>query len=568
MRKPAIVPFPLSTFPGLSPQEGAGRLVNCYAEPLGEPSRPTGPAPQIWRGCPGLSQHAVTPQTGYRGGLLVKNLSYEVFKDTALTVDADGVINILGAFPGSKMVSIARNLAAVPDVVAVDVDNGAYKLSTGGAPAAYNGGGNLPQPNAVAFQDGYFFFTIGDNRCFASGLNALTQNALTFITVQGRADANLLRPIPFSNLLLLFTTGSFEVWQDQAIAAPAFPYGRLTIVDIGLVQHSAIAGYELGFAELLWVSQDFHVQWMSPGSLSPTDVSPPDLNRLIEKAVKAGDTLEAGCSVAGGKKFWRLSSSSWSWEINLSTKRWHERWSLNGGIYGRSRMVGGHPAFEKWICGDTQSGNLLYPDQDSYTENGAPYLFRMESGPVRDFPDATRIARADFDFVTGVGEEVGTYVMTVLGAASGTGGVVRLTVDQTAKAKTGDQAKVENVTGTTEANGIFTMTVVDANHIELQGTVFANAYVSGGTATDVTSPPEAVTPQVAISCSKDGGLTFDNPSLRALGPQGRGKLARASVKNRGLAGPQGVRWRIDITDPVYRGFKGAVMSDSPQAVAP
>jgi hypothetical protein len=54
-------------------------------------------------------------------------------------------------------------------VVAVDVDNGAYQLSTGGAPANYNGGGNLPQPNSVWFQDGYFFFTIADGRVFASG---------------------------------------------------------------------------------------------------------------------------------------------------------------------------------------------------------------------------------------------------------------------------------------------------------------------------------------------------------------------------------------------------------------
>ncbi|EJN16325.1 hypothetical protein PMI42_00002, partial [Bradyrhizobium sp. YR681] len=430
------------------------------------------------------------------------------------------------------------------------------------------GGGNLPQPNGVAFQDGYFFFTIGDNRCFASGLNALTQNALTFITVQGRADANLLRPIPFSNVLLLFTTGSFEVWQDQAIAAPAFPYGRLTIVDIGLAQPTAIAGYDVGFAELLWVSQDYHVQWMSSGSLAPNDVSPPDLNRLIERAILSGQTLEAGCAIAGGKKFWRISSPDWTWEINLSTKRWHERQSLNAGIYGRCRWVAGHPAFNKWIVGDTQSGNLLYPDNDSYSENGQPYLFRIESGPVREFPNATRIARADFDFTTGVGQEVGNYAMRVLGAAAGTGGVVRLTVDQTAKANSGDEVNVVGVTGTTEANGPHPMRVVDQNHIELTDTPFVNAYVSGGVATDISSPPEAVNPQVAISCSQDGGYSFDNPSLRSLAPQGRGDMARASVKNRGLAGPQGVRWRLDITDPVYRGLKGGTMSDNPQEVRP
>jgi hypothetical protein len=126
MPRPQPIPFPLSSFPGANPQEGAGRLINCYAEPLGESSKPSAPAQQVWRGSAGLSQHAITAQTGYRGGLIVKNLSYETFLNTAMTVDVAGAINVLGAFPGSKKVSIARNQAGAPDVVAVDVDNGAY----------------------------------------------------------------------------------------------------------------------------------------------------------------------------------------------------------------------------------------------------------------------------------------------------------------------------------------------------------------------------------------------------------------------------------------------------------
>jgi hypothetical protein len=68
--KPSPIPFPLSSFPGANPQESAGRLINCYAEPLGEPAKPSAPASQVWRGSAGLSQHALTAQAGYRGGLL------------------------------------------------------------------------------------------------------------------------------------------------------------------------------------------------------------------------------------------------------------------------------------------------------------------------------------------------------------------------------------------------------------------------------------------------------------------------------------------------------------------
>lgn len=569
MRKPAQIQFPYSSFPGANPQEGAGRLINCYVEPLGEPSQTSAPARQVWRGSSGLSQHAITAQIGYRGGLIVNNLSYETFLNEALTVDVAGNVILLGAFPGSKKVSIARNQASPnPNVVAVDVDNGAYNLATGGAPSAYNGGGVLPQPNSVCFQDGYFFFTIGAGQCYASGLNALTQNALTFITVQAKADVTLLRGIAFSGVLLLFTTGSCEVWQDAANPAPAFPYARQTVLEFGLVQSAAIAGWETGFSELLWAAQDYGVYWMSPGSLGPLKVSPSDLDRLIEAQVKAGNLIEAGCYSEGGKKFWHISSPAWSWEFNLSTRKWNERQSWKAGVYTRWRATCGHPAFNKWLVGDQQSGNLLFHDLTNYTENGSYLLYRIESGPVKEFPQQLRIARADFEFDFGVGQVTGNYQMTVLGVGAGTGGVVRLTVNGTSQARTGDEVQVVGVTGTTEANGVFPMTVVDGTHIELQGTVFANAYISGGIATDITAPPGAVNPQCAISCSKDGGLTYDTPAIRSIAPQAKTRRARASVKNRGQSGPMGVRWRIDITDPVYRGLMSATMSSNPSEVSP
>lgn len=696
MRPPVDIPFPLSSFPGANPQEGAGRLIGCYAEPLGEQAKSTAPAKQVYRGTAGLSQHnnGPTAQTGYRGGLVVKNLSYEAFLNQALTTDAAGDITLLGNLPGSKLVTIARNQAANPDVVAVDLDNGAFILNTAalanatvqatvggasfvvgdtlslqfvntaisgfpvsvvftvgagssaniiaaglnalinanavliaanltstvagavltivqqgaigngttaniaitgtgsetvtfnnpggafiggagtpgivfaGAPLAYNGNGILPQPNSITFQDGYIFFTIADGRVFATALNSLSMNALTTITCVSRSDVTLLRAIPFTGYLLLFTTGSLEIWADAANPAPAFPYARQSVLDIGLVQPTAIAGAETGFANLGWVAQDYGVWMMGTQSLAPGKVSPPDLDRLIEAQVKAGNTIEAGCRMYGGKKFWHISSPAWTWEFNLTTAKWHELWSLDNGVYGRWRAVGGHPAFNRWVCGDTLSGNLLYADDTNYTENGAPLLFRIESGPVKAFPQQLAIARADFDFDFGVGQAVGSFQMIVLGAASGTGGVVRLTVNTTSQAKSGDQAIVANVGGTLEANGTFPFNVIDANHIELIGTKFVNAYTSGGTVIDATAPAGAANPSCAISCSKNGGQTFDTPSIRSLAPQGKVKRSRASVKNKGQAGPSGVRWRIDITDPVYRGLMGGSMSADAREVRP
>ncbi len=402
---------------------------------------------------------------------------------------------------------------------------------------------------------------------FATALNTLTVNALTFVTIQSHPDVNLLRAIAYNGVMFFFTTGSLEVWQDVANPAPNFPYARINVLEYGLLQPNAIAGFETGFSLLLWVDQDYSVRFLPTASITPEKVSSPDLERLIEASFKAGDTLVAGISYFAGKKFWHLSSSTWTWQINLETMRWNERWSLQPtGIQGRWRAVAGHPAFGKILIGDMFSGNLLFLDDQNYTEVGMPQLFRLESGPVAAFPASQRIARADFLFDMGVGQAVGNFKMTVTGTQAGADGAVQLLVNDTSQAQNKDTVMVTNVGGTTEANGVWPITVINATTIELVGSVFVNAWTSGGVAVDLTSPPQAINPVCAVSTSLDGGLTWGNPLIRALGQQGRAKRSRASVKNMGLSSPMGNRWRLDVTDPVYTGFLMGTQSNDPREV--
>src|SRR3981189_3019272 len=96
---PTPIPIPLMSFPGANPQESSGRLINAVAEPLGEPSRKTGPADQVWRRQSGLSQFNLqqTGQSGYRGGLVAGPFSYETWQGNASTLDASGNVLSLGA---------------------------------------------------------------------------------------------------------------------------------------------------------------------------------------------------------------------------------------------------------------------------------------------------------------------------------------------------------------------------------------------------------------------------------------------------------------------------------------
>jgi hypothetical protein len=70
--------------------------------------------------------------------------------------------------------------------------------------------------------------------------------------------------------------------------------------------------------------------------------------------------------------------------------------------------------------------------------------------------------------------------IAISGTANNGSGLVRLTVSSTSGWATGDIKDVASVGGTTEANGTWTITVINGTTIDLQGSTYANAYTSGG----------------------------------------------------------------------------------------
>jgi hypothetical protein len=68
------------------------------------------------------------------------------------------------------------------------------------------------------------------------------------------------------------------------------------------------------------------------------------------------------------------------------------------------------------------------------------------------------------------------------------------------------------------------------------------------------SDPIATNPQVGISWSNDGGITYGNEFVRALGRQATD--TRIIMTRTGQTSNHGRRWRLKISDPVYGGFLG------------
>jgi hypothetical protein len=73
-----------------------------------------------------------------------------------------------------------------------------------------------------------------------------------------------------------------------------------------------------------------------------------------------------------------------------------------------------------------------------------------------------------------------TIGVNVSGAADNGSGKVRITTAGTHYLATGDVAVIASVGGTTEANGIQTVTRIDSTHFDIPAVAFANVYTSGG----------------------------------------------------------------------------------------
>ncbi len=396
---PAVdIPFPQSTSPGIEQQESGGRIINGYVEPLSA----TAPSPIVYRRAPGLVNFGTTSRTGFRGMIEISGTLYAAFSGQLEKWSSSGGASTnVGALTGTKKGFFARNnKAGTPDQIFVDPD-GNIATFTAGAVTNSSPDADLPSCNSVCCIDGFFVFTVGDGRAFASDLNATSVNALSFGTAEAKPDG-LTRGIPYGGQLFLFGSFTTEVWSD--VGATPFPFQRAVVIPRGIAGPYCVAGHEDNFGRaLVWIGDDNAVYQLG-GAYQPQKISPPDLDGLIE-AVSDKTTLEVSVFMARGHGFVLVSSSTWSWVFDLNNNTWSERIS-----YGltRSRITGGYYYSGKWLCGDTQSGNIQQITSSTHQEIGQPLRWRLESGSVEKFPVGARVGRADFNFVTGVGQASGT----------------------------------------------------------------------------------------------------------------------------------------------------------------
>lgn len=388
------IPFPTGSMPGHRVGEGQGRLINVYCEVDG--NVPT------YRGVAGLTSFADTTINGPRGMFVYQNTRMFVAqRDACLVVSINGTATMVGsALPGSNPVTFAQNnRAPTPDLVCV-TDVGAFLI--GSNTITPYPSPNLPAPLDVTQMDGYLLFAISDGRIYASGLNDTAIDPLSFTTCQANPDG-LMRGVAKGTYYFAFGSDSCEVFSDAATTP--FPLARTTVIPVGLYGQWALTGYEAGWnGALYFIASDGTVCAMD--GLSPAVISTKDVERDIA-AISDRSSIKASVHVVSGNPFVTFSCPSWTWVYNTRTKLWHERRS-----YQSPRWRGEHSAkFNgNWIVGDAQGPALFKVSEDAFTENGAPIVWDMESGGLKQFPSRIQVAAAYFDFTRGAAPERGASV--------------------------------------------------------------------------------------------------------------------------------------------------------------
>jgi hypothetical protein len=390
--KPVDIAFPTVSEDADKPNISAGRIINGILE-----QAQNGDVLRLR--APGLKR-LITPAGTYTKcrGMIDANGStllavYDGFVEAITGSGASATT--LGPLAGDDIVTLARNNAATPDVVCVSPQEGAFELSSGGAPVSYTDP-DVGSPLSVCFGDGYFFFVYGDGSCIASGINTTAINALDVATAESSPDG-LLRGVFFRGQLFLMGPSTIEVWQNTA-EPTGFPFSRATVIQRGLAGTNAVAGWEGNFtSRLIWVGSDnivYALNGYEPVRISHHSIEH-DLQRLTNKT-----SLNCFVFMNNGHPFWVMKSDLWTWVYDLLTSTWQERAS-----YGRANWRGecSHYMFGDWLIGDDAGGYIFRPDAATFKEDNDRLVWSIESQASKNFANRMSIPRADFFFSAGQG---------------------------------------------------------------------------------------------------------------------------------------------------------------------
>lgn len=251
---------------------------------------------------------------------------------------------------------------------------------------------------------------------------------------------------------------------------------NFTATDIPDLSNTSMAGFFDGCSSLTGNSSinDWDVSGKTTFSscfLNCSNFNQPLGNWDVSSATAFFNTGRAG--IFGGATLFNQDLSGWdvSNVINMTGAFQNSGFNQNIGSWNVSKVT----AFVNFMAGKSPS-NFSTANLDAiyngWTNRSLSVLQAISFGTAK-YTAAATAARA---LLTGTNTTV-----TVTNAVNNGSGLIQITTGTAHGRTTGDKVFISGILGTTEANGGWRVTVIDATTIDLQASTFTNTYVSGGT---------------------------------------------------------------------------------------
>jgi hypothetical protein len=375
-------------------QAGNARLINCFAEEIGE----EGKTQWVITAAPGLSTFgdSLGADNGIRDMLDVDGVLMSVAGRQVYQTVPSGAATRIGGIPTDGPVYMRRNRR---DPVQTGIaSDGYYSVFDAGVQTEISDA-DLPPPTSLAYLDGYGILPTSRGRYFLTGLDDFTTiNGLDFSVAESNPDP-IVRSHELGREIYLFGSQSTEAHQNTGAAD--FPFERSQTIEVGCAAADSVCAVDTpGGKALMFVAHDHTVRLMP--AYTPQVVSTGEIEDLIRRMAEAGtiSSLKATTWSWGGRFFYALSSPTWTRVFDGKTGYWHERKSYLSERWRVSKVV----TFNgKLIAGDADTGQLYQMSDETYTEGSDPHVMQIVFPPVHAFPYGGIVNAFYLDAISGVG---------------------------------------------------------------------------------------------------------------------------------------------------------------------
>jgi hypothetical protein len=394
-------------------QDGAARLINCYAEELGK----EGKHPYPVYGSAGLGLFATLTDGGsIRAMMDLDPHLFAVAGRAIYRVDGAGFVEQIGGMPSDGLVTMSRNRKSPTSQITVTCD-GISKIITGTSVADLEDS-DLPPANSNFFMGGYTVFTHANGRFSWSAIDESSIiDALDFASAESNPDGLLIGK-PLGQHAVLFGSRSIEF---HMLTGSDAVFERSHVIRVGCYAAGSVAEVPIITPQAVTDSIAFaaaDLQGSYAGVCLVENLSSRKIStHAVDRAVRdEPDPLSiTSCAWSdGGHAFYCISGSTFSWCWDSATGQWHERLS-----YGLARwkvrsvqqFAGG------LIAGDHTSNRLYRMANTIYAEDGDHLIMTLQTPPVHSFPEALEFLALHIDAIPGVGlvdgvaEEIDPHMM-------------------------------------------------------------------------------------------------------------------------------------------------------------